>query len=146
MKIDIGNGKILGTKRVSANGQISGFSEYAGQEVLVVLPASDTSVDAAPRDLLEEVRAATHAYMQLAFQESRALKERFRGPNEAAKAFLETTGPKSFKGLYEKVQTWAKDEAAKAETRLERARSRSAPAAVASTSRSRTTPPEEGDE
>ena len=27
MKLDIGNGKVLGTKRVSPNGQISGFTD-----------------------------------------------------------------------------------------------------------------------
>ena len=57
MKIDIGaDGKILGTKRVSANGQISGFTEYAGAEVLVILPGGELPIvrrDA--RDVLDEM-------------------------------------------------------------------------------------------
>ena len=44
MKIDIGNGKVLGTKRVSSNGQISGFTEFACQDVLVVLPGNASDV------------------------------------------------------------------------------------------------------
>lgn len=124
MKLDIGNGKILGTKRVSPNGQVSGFSEYAGRDVLVVLPGDDTDFETTARDVVEEMRAAAQQYMQVAFRESRALKERFKGPNEAAKEFLDATTPRSFKGLYEKMQAWAKEQAAEAEERLDRARSR----------------------
>lgn len=121
MKIDIGNGKILGTKRVSPNGQISGFSEFAGREVLVILPDGDPEVQLDPREALDELREATVQHMRVAFREYEGLRENFKGPNEAAKAFLDARTPRSFKGLYEKVDAWVREQAEEAGSRVRRA-------------------------
>lgn len=118
MKIDIGNGKILGTKEVSSNGQISGFTEYAGREVLVVLPEDDTSVEPDAREVLEEIKHATQEHMRVAFEEYEEAKKRFQGPQEAARSFLEDNAPRSFKGLYGRIETWLEDQATSAEDRV----------------------------
>ncbi|MDX1612384.1 MAG: hypothetical protein R3185_08435 [Candidatus Thermoplasmatota archaeon] len=121
MKLDIGRGKILGTKRVSPNGQISGFTEYAGQEVLVVLPEGDTEAKPDARDLVEEIKAATQQQMRIAFREYEDLKERFSGPGEATRHFLETNTPRSFQGLYDRIEAWASTQTSQAEDRVRRA-------------------------
>ena len=121
MKIDIGNGKILGTKRVSANGQISGFTEFAGREVLVVLPEGEPTVKLDAKEYVREMQTATNEHMKLAFVQYKELKRRFETPERATKEFLEKHAPKSFNGLYAKVDMWAKDQIQRAETKVERA-------------------------
>lgn len=121
MKLDIGRGKILGTKTVSSNGQISGFTEYAGREVLVVLPDEDTEVQADPREVVEEIKLATQQHMKVAFREYEQLKQRFQGPGEATRQFLDANAPRSFSGLYETIERWVGEQASDAEDRVRRA-------------------------
>ncbi len=121
MKIDIGKGKILGTKEVSSNGQISGFTEYAGREVLVVLPEDDTDIEPDAREMVEEIKHATQAHMKVAFDEYEQVKERFRGPTEATRAFLDDHAPRTFKGLYDQVEDWVQEQATQAEDRVKEA-------------------------
>lgn len=119
MKIDIGNGKVLGTKRVSPNGQISGFTEFAGQEVLVILPGTDTDVKLTPKDLAKEIQVATTEHMKVAFHQYKELKTRFETPERATKEFLGRHAPKSFQGLYENVEHWVKEQVDRVEERVE---------------------------
>lgn len=127
MRIDIGNGKVLGTKRVSPNGQVSGFTEYAGREVLVVLPGDDVDVRLSPSDLIREVQAATTEHMKVAFHKYKDLKRRFDSPENATRVFLAKHAPETFQGLYDNVERWAKEQLdrveEKVETRLESSRS-----------------------
>lgn len=121
MKIDIGNGKILGTKRVSQNGQISGFTEYAGREVLVVLPEGEPSVKLDAKEYVKEMQVAANEQMKLLFGRYKDLKKKFETPERAAKQFMETRAPKNFAGMYEKMEGWAKEQIGKAETKVEKA-------------------------
>jgi hypothetical protein len=119
MKIDIGNGKVLGTKRVSANGQISGFTEYAGHDVLVVLPGDDVDVRLSPKDVLREVQAATNEHMKVAFHQYKDLKRRFETPEKATREFMSKHAPETFVGLYDSVEAWAKEQLGRVETKVE---------------------------
>jgi hypothetical protein len=121
MKIDIGRGKILGTKEVSPNGQISGFKDYAGREVLVVLPEGETEVEPDPAEVVEEIKLATQHHMRVAFNEYEQAKERFRGPSEATREFLEDHTPESFQGLYGEIERWLGEQTGKAEDRVREA-------------------------
>lgn len=122
MKIDIGpDGKILGTKRVSANGQISGFTEYAGAEVLILLPGgSRPVVRADARDILAEAEKVVQERMKLAFREYKNLKRRFASPQQAADSFLRNVAPQSVQGLIDRTDRWIRDQLAAAEARVER--------------------------
>lgn len=125
MKIDIGpDGKILGTKKVSANGQISGFTEYAGAEVLVILPGGSLPVvkrDA--RDVLEEMERLVEDRMRVAFQEYENLKRRFVSPRHAAQTFLRNVSPEGLRGLVERADHWLRQQADAVEGRAGRRRS-----------------------
>ncbi len=121
LKIDIGNGKILGTKRVSQNGQISGFTEYSGREVLVILPEGEPTVKLDAKEYIKEVQTAAHEQMKLVFLQYREIKKKFDTPEKATKNFLEKYAPKSVQGVYEKMETWTKDNVSKAETKVEKA-------------------------
>lgn len=127
MKIDIGNGKVLGTKRVSANGQISGFTEYAGQEVLVVLPSDETEVKLTPKDIVREVQAAANEHMKVAFHQYKDLKTRFETPERATRDFLGKHAPKNFEGLYEQVREWSKEQVDRVESKVEGALNKNVP-------------------
>ena len=80
MKIDIGaEGKILGTKRVSPNGQVSGLSEYAGEEVLIIYPGPrEPRIRMQAGDYVHEVEKAVAGQMKVAFQQYKALKVKYR--------------------------------------------------------------------
>lgn len=119
MKLDIGNGKILGTKKVSQNGQISGFTEYAGQEVLVILPDGEPDVRLDTGDYLRELQNAANEQMKLAFEEYKGLRKRFEGPEQATREFMEENAPRSFQDLYGKVQRFAKGQLDEAERKVE---------------------------
>ncbi|MHB8605760.1 MAG: hypothetical protein ACYDCK_10950 [Thermoplasmatota archaeon] len=121
MKIDIGNGKILGTKRVSQNGQISGFTEFAGRDVLVVLPEGEPTVRLDAKEYVKEIQTATNEQMKVAFSNYKELKKKFETPEKATKEFLGKYAPKNFQGLFEKVDVWAKEQVGRAETRVEKA-------------------------
>ena len=122
MKIDIGpDGKILGTKKVSPNGQVSGLSEYAGQEVLIVLPGREApEVKFDLKDYTSELEAAATEHMRLAFKEYRHLKEKFATPGDAAKKFVKTLSPKTFHGLVDNADKWVKEQVKNVEERIEK--------------------------
>lgn len=128
MKIDIGpDGKILGTKRVSANGQISGFTEYAGAEVLVILPGGSLPiVRRDTRDVLEEMERVVEDRMRLAFQEYKNLRRRFSSPQQAAQSFLRNVSPEGLRGLVDRADHWLRQQADAVEGRVGRLRPRRA--------------------
>lgn len=121
MKLDIGNGKILGTKTVSQNGQISGFTDYAGEEVLVILPDGEPDVQLDTRDYLRELQNASNEHMKVAFSQYKELKSKFEGPEQATREFMENYTPRSFSNLYEKVQSFVADQVEETEAKVEEA-------------------------
>lgn len=120
MKIDIGTeGKILGTKRVSPNGQVSGLSEFAGEEVLIIYPGSrEPRIKMEAKDYVHEVEKAVHNQMKAAFGQYQGLKGRFKDEGDAARAFLKEKSPKSFQGLVDTVDTWVGNQVKKAEDKV----------------------------
>ncbi len=122
MKIDIGTeGKILGTKRVSPNGQVSGLSEYAGEEVLIIYPGPrEPRIKMEAKDYLHEVEKAVHNQMKSAFGQYKGLKERYKDETEATRAFIKEKSPKTFQGLIENVDVWVGGQVKKAEKKVAR--------------------------
>lgn len=120
MKIDIGTeGKILGTKRVSPNGQVSGLSEYAGEEVLIIYPGPrEPRIRMEAKDYLHEVEKAVHGQMKASFQQYRGLKTRYKDEAEATRAYIREKSPKSFQGLIESVDQWVGGQVKKAEKKV----------------------------
>ena len=120
MKIDIGTeGKILGTKRVSPNGQVSGLSEYAGEEVLVVYPGPrEPRIRMEAKDYLHEVEKAVQGQMKGAFRQYKALKGKYKDETEAAREFIRAKSPQSFQGLIESVDSWVAAQVGKAEKKV----------------------------
>lgn len=117
MKIDIGaDGKILGTKRVSPNGQVSGLSEYAGEEVLIIYPGPrEPRIKMETRDYLHEMEKAVNSQMKHAFRQYKALKGRYSDEAEASREFIKAKSPKSFKNLVETVDDWVAGQVNRAE-------------------------------
>ena len=93
MKIDIGTeGKILGTKKVSPNGQVSGLSEYAGEEVLIIYPGPrEPRIRMQAGDYVHEVEKAVQGQMKVAFQQYKALKGKYKDEAAATREFITTT-------------------------------------------------------
>ena len=120
MKIDIGTeGKILGTKRVSPNGQVSGLSEYAGEEVLIVYPGPrEPRIKMETKDYVHEVEKAVNNQMKQAFRQYQALKGKYADETEATRAFIKAKSPKNFKNLVESVDSWVAGQVGKAEKKV----------------------------
>ncbi len=122
MKIDIGSeGKILGTKRVSPNGQVSGLSEYAGEEVLVIYPGPRAPrIQMEAKDYVHEVEKAVQNQMRGAFQQYKALKAKYKDEAAATVEFMRAKSPQSFQGLIDNVDIWVREQAGKAEAKVAR--------------------------
>jgi hypothetical protein len=108
MRLDIGpGGKIIGTKRVSPNGQVSGLSEYTGREVLIVL--LEDGANAAPTGAggPSAWTDAVNEQMRRAFEQYESLQDLYSTPWEATRAFLQSVFPWApLPGLTEQVQRW----------------------------------------
>jgi len=117
MKIDIGSeGKILGTKRVSPNGQVSGLSEYAGEEVLVIYPGPrQPRVQLDAGDYVHEVEKAVHNQMRTAFRQYKGLKEKYADEAAATADYIRARSPRSWEGLIDSVDDWVRTQVGKAE-------------------------------
>jgi hypothetical protein len=120
MKIDIGaEGKILGTKKVSPNGQVSGLSEFAGEEVLIIYPGPrEPRIRMDAKDYVHEVEKAVQNQMRSAFRQYKVLKAKYKDEATAASEFIRTKSPQSFQGLVENVDSWVKAQVGKAEKRI----------------------------
>ena len=109
MRIDIGRGgKIIGTKRVSPNGQVSGLKEFSGREVLVILPGE--VVEEGPESFASEFQQLVQDQMQLAFKQSKWLSDRYGSPYEAMREFMRsaTPGAAAGKTFQEMFDEWVR--------------------------------------
>jgi hypoxanthine phosphoribosyltransferase len=92
MKLELGSGsKVLGTKRVSAKGQISGLTEYAGKDVMVVLVDSETEASGTelPHELYyKEIQKLVEDQMEKAFSQYKKLGDKFKTPAEASREYI----------------------------------------------------------
>jgi hypothetical protein len=94
MRLEIGpGGKIIGTKRVSPNGQVSGLSDFAGREVLIVLMEDAGSGGPSPFGGSSEWSGAVNDQMRHAFEQYQSLQELYATPWEATRAFLQSVFP-----------------------------------------------------
>ena len=120
MKIDIGTeGKILGTKRVSPNGQVSGLSEYAGEEVLIIYPGPrEPRIRMEAKDYMKEVERAVQTRMRTAFKQYQSLKTKYHDEATATREYLKAKSPRSVQGLVENVDEWVARQVGKAEKKV----------------------------
>ena len=120
MKIDIGTeGKILGTKKVSPNGQVSGLSEYAGEEVLIIYPGPrEPRIKMEAKDYVHEVEKAVQGQMRVAFQQYKALKAKYKDEAAATREFIRAKSPQNFQGLIESVDSWVAGQVGRAEKKV----------------------------
>ena len=105
MRIDIGRGgKIIGTKKVSPNGQVSGLKDLAGREVLVILPGE--SGGEGPEEFASEFQSLMQDQMGLAFKQYNWLSDRYPTPYEAMREFVRSATPVAGKSLQEMFDDW----------------------------------------
>jgi hypothetical protein len=111
MKLEIGSdGKIIGTRRVSPNGQVSGLTEFAGREVLVILPGS-TSAEGTPGwGSPEAVAQAVEEQMRQAYQRYELLQKIYATPWEATRSFVRNAFGLSTPDLATEVDRWVKEQ------------------------------------
>jgi hypothetical protein len=76
MRIDIGpEGKIVGTKRVAADGAVGGLASFAGKDVLIVVPQGHASFRFGPEDYLHEWQKMAQKGAKQALKEVRRLRK-----------------------------------------------------------------------
>ena len=111
MRLDIGaDGKIIGTRRVSPNGQVSGLSEFAGREVLVILPGTSEGGPTAPWSNSEEVVRMVGEQIRQAYDRYHALQELYATPWEATRSFMEGMFGGRVPDLVGEVDRWVKSQ------------------------------------
>jgi len=109
MRIDIGSdGKIIGTRRVSPNGQVSGLTEFAGREVLVILPGSHHPEATSLWPPTEGMAQAVQEQMREAFERYEALQKIYASPWEATRSFVRNAFGTSTPDLVAEVDRWVK--------------------------------------
>ena len=108
MKIEFESGaKIVGTKRVSAKGQVSGLTEYAGKEVMVILiPKEGKAIKPTKELMYHELQKAAEEHMELAFKNYKKLQDIFGTPEAAVKQFYDKYTPDQVKSMQEAMDKW----------------------------------------
>ena len=110
MRIDIGpGGKIVGTKRVSPNGQVSGLREYAGKEVLIVIPGEGAQ-GFYQEDTFSEFQKLALNQMQMAFDQNKWMRDRFSNPYDAMQEFMKSVAPPNMRSFMELMDIWLKQQ------------------------------------
>ena len=111
MKIEFEPGaRIVGTKRVSAKGQVSGLTEYAGKEVMIILvPTDGPAIKPNMEYFYHELRKAAEEHMELAFKQSKQLTEIFGTSENAVKQFFERYTPESVQKMKGDMDLWLKN-------------------------------------
>ena len=94
---------------MSPNGQVSGLREYAGREVLIVLPGEPGS-GAYPEDTFSEFQRLALNQMQMAFDQNKWLRDRFTNPYEAVQEFMKSIAPPNMKSFMELMDVWMKQQ------------------------------------
>jgi hypothetical protein len=111
MRIDLGgDGKIIGTRRVSPNGQVSGLSDYAGREVLVILPGAGEPSPFPNVPTPEDVTQMVGNQIRAAYDRYRALQELYATPWEATRSFLQSAFGTEVPDLMAQVDRWVKSQ------------------------------------
>lgn len=101
--------RILGTKRISAKGQISGLTKYAGRDVLIILVGEGAkAVSAGPEEIVSELQRSLNDHMGLLFKQYERLRDTFNTPTEATKQFLRVVKPRFAGNLFEQMEHWTK--------------------------------------
>jgi hypothetical protein len=111
MRLDLGpDGKIIGTRRVSPNGQVSGLSEFAGREVLVLLPGTSETGATSPWPGSEEFTRLVGEQIRQAYDRYRILQDTYATPWEATRSFMEAIFGVRAPDLMSEVDRWVKSQ------------------------------------
>jgi hypothetical protein len=111
MRLEIGpDGKIIGTRRVSPNGQVSGLTEFAGREVLVILPGASPVEGTPAWGSPEAVAQAVEEQMRQAYQRYELLQKLYATPWEATRSFVRNAFGQSMPDLAAEVDRWVKQQ------------------------------------
>ncbi len=111
MRLDLGSdGKIIGTRRVSPNGQVSGLSEFVGREVLVILPGAGESNDSTPWSGPEGLAQLVNEQIRQAYQRYQSLQEMYSTPWEATRSFLQSAFGAQVPDVLAQVDRWVKSQ------------------------------------
>jgi hypothetical protein len=111
MRLDLGSdGKIIGTRRVSPNGQVSGLSEYSGREVLIILPGTEEPGSPPSWPGSEEFTRLVGEQIRQAYDRTRILQETYATPWEATRSFMKTIFGAQSPDLMAEVDRWVKEQ------------------------------------
>jgi len=109
MRLELGSeGKIIGSRRVSPNGQVSGLTEFAGREVLVILPGSTHPESLGSWGAPQAVTEAVEEQMRQAYERYEVLQKIYASPWEATRSFVRNAFGISAPDIAAEVDRWVK--------------------------------------
>jgi len=111
MRLEIGpDGKIIGTRRVSPNGQVSGLTEFSGREVLVILPGAGYTDSPPAWGSPESIAQAVEEQMRQAYLRYDLLQKLYATPWEATRSFVRSAFGTAAPDLMAEVDRWVKEQ------------------------------------
>lgn len=120
MKINVGSqARVVGTKKVNAQGSVAGLREFAGQDVLIVVPSETPRYSTTATDLLEQARSRAVTTGRMALKEFQSFRQRHLRTQVTGTARVLEVAPPKARPVIRKADAWVRASAAKIERRAE---------------------------
>ncbi len=121
MKIDVGTqARVVGTKKVSPKGTVAGLAEFAGRDVLVVVPSQTPRYVTTASDLLTQARTEVRRQGKAALKGYRTLRLRYLRQQTPVAGRLLGVSPERARPTIKKADAWVRASAERLEKGAER--------------------------
>jgi hypothetical protein len=120
MNINVGSeARVVGTKRVSPQGSVAGLREWAGQDVLVVVPSRTPRFSRTPDDLLAWASKRAREAGRRALAEYHAFREEHLRSSVPGSDILLSWAPARTRPGIRRADAWVRASAQRIERRAE---------------------------
>lgn len=120
VKINVGSeARVVGTKRVTPQGVVVGLREFAGKDVLIVVPSAMPRYSNTPADLASRARRRAREAGRKALREYHEFRERHLASRVPGSAVLLAWAPASIRPRIRRADAWVRTSAKHLERRAE---------------------------
>lgn len=120
MKINVGpKARVVGTKKVTPQGTVAGLREFAGRDVLIVVPSQVPRYGVTAADLLEHARDRAVKGGRRALREFQAFRGRHLRTQVTGTQEILRLAPVKARPAIRKADAWVRASAARVEKRAE---------------------------
>lgn len=121
MKINIGpQARIVGTKKVGPRGTVAGLSEFAGRDVLIVVPTQAPRYTPTASDVLVQVRSTAAKQGRELLKEYRSFRQRYFKKAVPGTGKLLEVSPAALRPRIRQADAWVRQRAQRFEERADK--------------------------